>query len=230
MLLRSQMCADIANRGRLKRRPCGLVGTHAPHAEHYEERRVFRVRTIFLLAARRGKTAFFISSSDKVLPAANCRRDFAMIFINSGCELKARDSRSTFFNGTTAATGLLRSVTSTICSSNSFAYSASDRDALASFIVFITQSPYRLFEQHFFPFSPRPRCGPRPGRQERLHRMPEGCRFVTPKGRRGSDAKVFDSASRPTVRAITVARSLPTPLIALSPSMLPNAFSHRRRT
>jgi len=99
------------------------------------------VRSSRLLATPRGSTAFFISSKEGVLPAANSRSARAMRSRNSGCVLRARDSRSTCFKGTIGATGLLRSVTTTMSSPNSLVYSASGREALESLMVFRALSP-----------------------------------------------------------------------------------------
>ena len=159
-----------------------------------------------MLAIRRGKTARLISSKDTVLPAANCRRDFATISKNSGCELRAKDSRSTFFNGTTAATGLLRSVTTTIWSSNSFAYSASDREApfkLNGFHSLISLPPIRTTLPSFFPTATMRTTPGSPGTtSEKTRRFPiRSSQGATGFGRKGFRFRLSTSGSCKSCRS-----------------------------
>ena len=75
------------------------VGTCAER--RYQPRRVLRVvGCMRLLGGRLASMRRFISSSEMVRPRANSARERAMSSRNSGCWLSARDSRSTFFNGT----------------------------------------------------------------------------------------------------------------------------------
>lgn|GEM_PF-1845336 len=96
-------------------------------------------------------TAARISSKERLLPATISRRDRSISSRKPGWVLRASDSLSTFRSGTIAATGRFRSVKTTTSSSSSAAYSASDRDAVESARVFISQIPPRRFEALFGP-------------------------------------------------------------------------------
>jgi len=105
-----------------------------------------RAGEALLLARVRKPNSSRTSSSERFRPAAKSARDRWISLKNLGLVLSESDSRSTFRRGTIAATGRFLFIRTTISSSSSSAYSASERDACDSLMVLIG-----LF--------PLPRCG-----------------------------------------------------------------------
>src|SRR5215210_2723575 len=84
-----------------------------------------------------GRTARFISSSERVFPALTSALASSINSRKTEFVLRDKDSSSTFFRGTKAATGLSSEIRRTISSSNSSAYSDSGFEAMEISILFI---------------------------------------------------------------------------------------------
>ena len=136
--------------------------------DFFDRRRAF-VGCKRLLGDCRTFSSSFIASSEMTRRLRKSALERSMIFRNSGCQLKATDSRSVFFSGTIAATARLRSVRATISSPRSAAYSASGREACDNLIVFTAESPLHRSERRSALSRQPPESGRLPG-GPRLHR------------------------------------------------------------